>query len=322
MFSQKRKNVEDAIVETRRQFLKRQRAICDEEGLAPGWPDSDIWHADERTVLRTESTAWGPPDAAAARAEFEVVTNDNEQLLRTYHKGLAHIEHVFVQADNSASGGYFWVVTDPRTTTHVGGREVHIYPTHTREPVHATTTVYPYTEIPDARLRPLKTSEPLDATDIEGLQALYPTSTGVQVFIAGMVVMLYRSKSDLDRSFFARGRGNTWGAMPLFYAVQDIRATRVRVAKRPKKAWRAELLDIANKARIWARDKLKMKNTPVGKEAYVIDNTRTGFTTPAKNAVVEGMQYSWDKSAPYTAALMWRRDYDPDSLDYSTILLV
>ncbi|OAL67982.1 hypothetical protein A7C99_1115 [Trichophyton rubrum] len=79
-------------------------------------------------VEKTESTEWGSPKVAAARAVLEdAVTADNEKLVRTYHPALSASKVVSVYRE--MSGKIFWLVEASEKIidyTHAAEREIHI----------------------------------------------------------------------------------------------------------------------------------------------------------------------------------------------------
>lgn len=204
--------------------------------------------------LGTESTAWGSPTAAAARAKLEVVSNHNEEMIRSYHPALSMVDRVWVLVEPYALYNKIWVVEDLRAGTEAGGRVIHIAPTDEIVP----RTWIP-TEIPDARLRPLNPRGILELRDIEGIRALYPSSVGVELFTSGHMVLLYRTKQDIEESWQDFGHGHTWGTVPLLYGLLEYAFVQCNTIKDTRKN---TVRQLARRARDWAIDKLSIRRLP------------------------------------------------------------
>lgn len=78
-------------------------------------------HANSEIV--TTSTLWGSSKAAAFRAvNVEHITEENEQLVRTWHPAFASLDKVYVS--ESQFGGPVWLVGSPVNAVEAGGRPI------------------------------------------------------------------------------------------------------------------------------------------------------------------------------------------------------
>lgn len=142
--------------------------------------------------VESDSTKWGNPSLAIARATLEtVVTPQNETLIRTYHPALSAIPTVYTYTE--MTGKIFWKVLLPEGLrlfdTHVTGREIHIVPSlRGPDPLRVLMP----SRVPIRRL--IYPRRMLSACDISILRSSYPTSIGVRVFISGFIVLLFQKR--------------------------------------------------------------------------------------------------------------------------------
>lgn len=162
----------------------------------------DYWYSSvkSRLVQRIESAAWGPADVAAAKAcVVPLVTVENEALIRTFHPFLAHSDQVW--AFQEMTGNVIWGAYVSSNTcighTHAGGREIHILPTG----FGPERLIHQFIErtIPICRL--IYPRRMLTALDITAIKAAFPLSIGIRVLITGFAVMLFQSRTDMERTW-------------------------------------------------------------------------------------------------------------------------
>ncbi|KAJ5118476.1 hypothetical protein N7448_010183 [Penicillium atrosanguineum] len=166
-------------------------------------------------VSRTNSDEWGPPDEAAAKALQATVSLGSERLLRTHHRSLAPCTFVF---ETEVNEKIMWVVSIgpyvPMYDTHAGGREIHFRPEHLLPQI---SQVYS-----GSRQDPLQgVINPrrfLPAAYLESLRRFFPAAIGARVFIAGYLVVLFRSQRDIEASWL-EGCVPSFGLLRLGYAV-------------------------------------------------------------------------------------------------------
>lgn len=79
-------------------------------------------------------------------------------------------------------------------TTHAGGREIHLYPVGIPE---QTTTMWAcYQSDPCAALNPRRFLPP----DGLHLREMFPSTVGVRIFVNGFVVILFKTRADIEKS--------------------------------------------------------------------------------------------------------------------------
>lgn len=176
----------------------------------------------------TTSVEWGEPATAAKRALIEPkVTSANKQLFRTYHPSLCHCE-VWLAQEND--GRKIWVVSADRDTprpisTHAGGLEVHLAPSGLTYP---TTAVFKRLDDPIGPLSPRKF---LSQTNLHCLRHMFPMSIGARVLICGFIVILFKSRADIEQSWINHGLADRFGHLRLSYDVLKDSPTQRTVSK-------------------------------------------------------------------------------------------
>ncbi|KAF7114502.1 hypothetical protein CNMCM5793_008806 [Aspergillus hiratsukae] len=189
-----------------------------------GFQDLSIGESSKSSVfLETDSSDWGNKKAAAARASVEpTVTCSNEQLVRTYHPSLSQVDGVYAVQDSYEK--WIWVVAPgpkPTTmTTHAGGREIHLYPVGITE--HTTTMWRHYQSDPRAALNSRKFLSP---DDLHVLREMFPSAVGVRVFMSGFVVILFKTRVDIEKSWLEDGFASEFGNLRLRYDVLEAEPT-------------------------------------------------------------------------------------------------
>ncbi|KAM5457522.1 hypothetical protein MaudCBS49596_000717 [Microsporum audouinii] len=151
--------------------------------------------------------------AMLAQARFATsVTGENEQLLRSFHPSLEVFETVLVMATDT---GDVWAVhngtndEERAIDTHVGGREVHIYPYHEFPYPRSTYVGIPFCDCPLTRhINPRRLLRP---EDLRVLREFWPTSVGVRVLISGWVIILFSSQSDMEAEWVSKMCDNIGG---------------------------------------------------------------------------------------------------------------
>ncbi|CAG7990198.1 unnamed protein product [Penicillium nalgiovense] len=149
--------------------------------------------------IGTDSLEWGTPESAKIRAAHTVETTpENEQLLRTHHPALRNHDEVYVS--HPQYGPEVWLVHGLWTDTKAGGREVHPFPEDRKD-------LYPWGRVLTPR-SPLKEEylfkeginprKLLSPDQLERLRELFPAAIGTRVLVAGFLVMLFRSLSDIQ----------------------------------------------------------------------------------------------------------------------------
>ncbi|KAJ5472944.1 hypothetical protein N7530_006945, partial [Penicillium desertorum] len=150
-------------------------------------------------LLTTDSREWGIPESAKFRAAHTLETTpENEELLRTYHPALRFYDEVYVS--HPQYGPEMWLVHGLCTDTKAGGRAVHPFPEDRKD-------LYPWGRVLTPR-SPLKEEylfkeginprKLLSPDQLEGLRELFPAAIGARVLVAGFLVMLFRSPSDIQ----------------------------------------------------------------------------------------------------------------------------
>ncbi|KAJ5585423.1 uncharacterized protein N7459_005223 [Penicillium hispanicum] len=183
---------------------KRRRLVAPVRYNPLPAPDTDFdtcfgWQRfSMRLVDRTDSQAWGLPEAAKIRAAHALETTpENEELLRTHHPALGLHDEVYVS--HPQYGPEVWLVRGLYTGITAGGRAVHPFPEDRKE-------LYPWGRVLTPR-SPLKEEylfkeginprKLLSPEQLDGLRELFPAAIGARVLVAGVLVMLFRSDSEI-----------------------------------------------------------------------------------------------------------------------------
>ncbi|KAJ5944107.1 hypothetical protein N7516_004275 [Penicillium verrucosum] len=169
-------------------------------------PDAIEMFREMVEIPKTNSSEWGNKEAAAARALLEPnVTNANQQLIRTHHPSLSHLHLV-------------WMVQESKDK----GLEIHVQPWGH---VERTTVVWPKLQ-PDPLNNILNPRKFLSQDDLHLLREMFPCALGIRVFISGFIVILFKSRSDIEYSWLHDGFSDSFGCLRLRYDILQDEPTR------------------------------------------------------------------------------------------------
>lgn len=177
-------------------------------------------------VPKINSSKWGDTEAAAARARLEPnVTDANQQLIRTHHPSLRNIDFVWLVEESTDK--WIWVIrpsSSPKMAigTHAGGLEIHVQP---RGCIERTTTIWPKLQ-PDPLSVVLNPRKFLSQDDLHLLREMFPCALGVRVFVSGCMVILFKSRDDVENSWLRDGVADSYGSLRLIYDILQDEATR------------------------------------------------------------------------------------------------
>jgi hypothetical protein len=101
-----------------------------------------------------------------------------------------------------------------RSDTYARGREIHQIPTHWVAPTTISVRFIQDMIRHDVNPRALLSWE-----DLGVLRDSYPTAIGIQLFISGVVVVLFRSYGDICCAWSSKGVRGTVGMLPVLYAI-------------------------------------------------------------------------------------------------------
>jgi hypothetical protein len=146
---------------------------------------------------------------------------DNEAFIRTYHPSLAQIDYVWAVSEPT-TGERIWVVQDTRAGLEAGGRPIHVMPSRVVGVDVATAMADLLRFVPDGMSERLDPRTILSPSAIGDIRAAFPCATGVHILVSGFVVLMYRSEQDVRRAIHQHGCATTWGALPVFFAVEEI----------------------------------------------------------------------------------------------------
>jgi hypothetical protein len=167
------------------------------------------------------SPAWGPPSLAAHRATLEqMVTADNERLLRTYHPSLECCGTVSIQ--RCPDGQRIWCVwgalTTPIAHTHAGGLEIHVLPDYCI-PYSLHHNLIAGIDHIGRYINPRRV---LTRQDLDKIGKMFPASVGAQVLIGGypgtggFMVILYQDMISMELDW-GRATPSTVGGMHVVF---------------------------------------------------------------------------------------------------------
>ncbi|KAJ5675388.1 hypothetical protein N7462_008285 [Penicillium macrosclerotiorum] len=182
-------------------------------------------------VRTTDSVEWGDASVAAKRALIEPkVTSSNKELLRTYHPSLSCLPTVYLAEESKDK--WIWVISpDPDTaesiSTHAGDLEIHLAPGGL---IEQTTTKWPKLQ-PDPIIGTLTPRKFFSRGHLQRLREMFPTSIGARVFISGYIVILFKSRTDVEESWLHDGLADTFGALRLRYDILEDSPTQKAIAR-------------------------------------------------------------------------------------------
>ncbi|KAF3022348.1 hypothetical protein E8E15_009193 [Penicillium rubens] len=222
---------------------KRQRIYAGDSGLFPYPPvpdDSTDPHEEPPAewlgllrsmdqVSRTTSSEWGSKEVATARATIEpTITPQNENLVRTYHPSLGPVDGVWVTKESNEKS--IWLVAPGPLGiphTHAGGREIHFLPAGLSP---RTMTMICFKAQPDPIKAVLNPRRFLQSHDLHVIREMFPLAVGARVLISGFIVILFKSRADVEKSWTQDGEACTFGNLRLLYDVMEDSPTRTEVS--------------------------------------------------------------------------------------------
>ena len=146
------------------------------------------------------------------------VTPENEALLRSFHPSLEGVDSVDVLEIRDRPP--IWVISArPHAqplSTHVGGRELHWWPELEVPPNGPRPGVLHDPVLHDINCRRLLSFE-----DLERIRAAFPAAVGVRVLITGFVVVLFKDRKSMERSWFENGVSDYIGSLWSGYAIAN-----------------------------------------------------------------------------------------------------
>ncbi|OQE18175.1 hypothetical protein PENFLA_c022G09937 [Penicillium flavigenum] len=179
-------------------------------------------------VSRTTSSEWGNKEVATTRATIEpTITPQNENLVRTYHPSLGPVDDVWVTKESNEKS--IWLVAPGPLGlpyTHAGGREIHFLPAGL-----APRTIVCFIEQPDPLKAVLNPRRFLQSHDLHFLREMFPLAVGARVLISGFIVILFKSRADVEKSWTQDGFASQFGNLRLIYDVTEENPTRTEVSR-------------------------------------------------------------------------------------------
>ncbi|KAL4916316.1 hypothetical protein BDW62DRAFT_218808 [Aspergillus aurantiobrunneus] len=125
------------------------------------------------------------------------VDSQNDNFVKSCHPALAFRERVWVS--ESSFGEPVWVVESPTETVHAGGRPIHYFPhdylDYVLREILTPRSPDKFNMHFDRFINPRRS---LTATDLDSLRELFPKSTGVEVLVAGFLVVLFEDITDVQ----------------------------------------------------------------------------------------------------------------------------
>ncbi|KAJ5690359.1 hypothetical protein N7462_004751 [Penicillium macrosclerotiorum] len=241
-------------------------------------------------AIGTNSQEWGLPESAKILAAHTLETTpENEQLLRTHHPALGLHDEVYVS--HPQYGPEVWLVRGLWTDTKAGGRALHPFPEDRKDlyPRGILASRSPLKEeyLFKEGINPRKFLSP---EQLERLRELFPAAIGARVLVAGFLVMLFGSPSDIREIYetdwiMELGGLRTIYDVPRVKVSSDTIASGMEASETPKSLNGSGCLGL----------KLRM---PDGKE--VVTTVTHGFVrNPRPSRVVSMFSdwISWTKSA-------------------------
>ncbi|KAN0077586.1 hypothetical protein V8E54_005890 [Elaphomyces granulatus] len=166
---------------------------------APGTSHDNPWKI--RSVRSTTSRIWGTGETAAFRAvSVNRVTNENERLVRTWHPALASLDEVCVS--ESKFGPAVWLVGSPVSAVEAGGRPIRLFlGDHTEFIPRGILTPRSPHDFNMPFRRDINPRRFLTRIDLDSFRELFPRAVGVQVLIAGFIIVFFDSVSDVEEAY-------------------------------------------------------------------------------------------------------------------------
>ncbi|EQB54487.1 hypothetical protein CGLO_05671 [Colletotrichum gloeosporioides Cg-14] len=165
-------------------------------------PSNKRWHTRRRLIPVTDSTAWGPPDQACARALLQQeVNDDNVGLIRTHHPAFHNAGELSVYLNTEREDGRrVWIIRDSIASSdyvYVCGLELHQLPDPQRQ-YEDENFVRPWQH--DRLTRHINPRRMLSGEDLTNFRQMFPYSCGVRVYIGGAIQIVYPTEMHLRNS--------------------------------------------------------------------------------------------------------------------------
>ncbi len=173
-----------------------------------------------RLIPRLEQLSASSQHASRAEASFALSVNEsNERFIRTFHRSLEKYSNVWVFED-VFGGQIVWVVSftsqDMPPDTHAAGRPIHLVPQCEYPAMSmADSAVFPPA---DPIRRTINLRRMLTAEDLIVARRTFPDAVGIRVLIAGWVIILFRTRSQMKLSW-TRKNPTTFGERRIAYEV-------------------------------------------------------------------------------------------------------
>ncbi|PWY90385.1 hypothetical protein BO94DRAFT_23768 [Aspergillus sclerotioniger CBS 115572] len=137
-------------------------------------------------------------EVAIMRAELATaVTRENEGLIRSFHPSLASHEEVWVS--ESVFGPPVWVVGGPADKVEAAGQPIHFHPAHYSEYIGLSPLVFVF-QYPHFG-RDINPRRFLTRDDLDGIRECFPEAVGVEVLVAGFIVVLFEKRIQIKRAY-------------------------------------------------------------------------------------------------------------------------
>jgi len=112
-------------------------------------------------------------------------------------------------------------------STHAGGREIHLLPAGITE---RTTTIWPRFQHDPIRAA-LNPRRFLSQDDLNLLREMFPSAVGVRVFMSGFIVILFKTRADIEKSWMEDGPASEFGYLRLRYDIIEDEPTQKELFK-------------------------------------------------------------------------------------------
>lgn len=122
--------------------------------------------------------------------------------------------------------------------THAGGQEIHFLPAGF--PERTITCPKVQSDPINASLSPRRS---LHSSDLNMLRGMFPTAVGARVFISGFIVILFKSRTEVEKSWFEDGVATEFGNLRLLYDVIKDQPTRQEVSRGAAIATRPDMYE-------------------------------------------------------------------------------
>lgn len=146
----------------------------------------------------------------------------NEQLIRTHHPSLRHLPTVYASPESDEK--WIWVVapipTIAKISTHAAGREIHFLPGGI---VKQLFTIVPSAceKFQPDPIHPLNPRRFLSQDNLCRLRRMFSSAIGARVLFSGFIVILFKSRKDVENSWLEDGFAAEFGNLRLRYDVLE-----------------------------------------------------------------------------------------------------